>query len=76
MSKGNEPAFPIEETHWDEHGSEYPQINFGLTKREYFAGLFVQAQVSNTGLRPDITNEELAEAAVHMADALLKELEK
>ena len=47
----------------------------GLTKREYFAALAMQ------GICMNIQNwsrnrDEAAEAAVKMADALLKELEK
>lgn len=51
---------------------------FGLTKREYFAGLAMQGVCANrwsmeTGY---YSIEELAEKAVQQADALLKSLEK
>lgn len=46
----------------------------GLTKREYFATMALQGCISNSGNRK--TSEELAEAAVKLADALLMELEK
>lgn len=45
--------------------------NKGLTKREYFAGLAMQgAMMSNYSVNM------IAETAVKMADALLKELDK
>lgn len=57
-------AFPLEADRYD------PQ--FGLTKREYFAGLAMQGLIieSVDGL------EDIAPLAVQHADALLAELEK
>ncbi|MEX0595787.1 MAG: hypothetical protein WD512_04735 [Candidatus Paceibacterota bacterium] len=47
----------------------------GLTKREYFAGLAMQAVISNPVV-PNYTPEDSAKEALEYADALLKELEK
>lgn len=79
--KGNEPAFPLT-----------LEGHRGLTKREYFAGLAMQAYVSGStsmllmaamasGKQPDSNKnaevrEALAQGSVAMADALLAELEK
>lgn len=45
--------------------------NKGLTKREYFAGLAMQAMAMS-----DLKFEDMAHDAVKMADALLAELRK
>lgn len=37
MNSFEHPAFPSVESRIDEHGVEYPEINFGLSKREYAA---------------------------------------
>ena len=58
----------------------YPQnVNFkdceidfyGLTKREYFAGLAMQGMAMS-----DLKFEDIAHDSVKMADALIKELDK
>jgi hypothetical protein len=72
MENGKQPAFAM----LDPNGS-YTQ--YGLTKREYFAGLAMQGILaSNTeGLasgRIDIPG--LIESAVRSADTMLAELEK
>lgn len=62
---GNEPFSPI----WCDDGKWKPAL--GLTKREYFAGLAMQAiclKYSN--------NEKMANEAVAISDALLEELSK
>lgn len=73
----NEPAFPC--TTLNELGDEYAE-NPGLTKREYFAGLAMQAyciSAGETAVDPTGHSEErLAENAIVQADALIKELEK
>jgi hypothetical protein len=48
---------------------------FGLTKREYFAGLAMQSLCKMTEVYGD-DPEVVAELSVDYADALLKELEK
>ena len=60
-------AFPSDET--DFEGREY-----GLTKREYFAAMAMQALVSNHSI--NTSHCTLAREAVSAADALLEELEK
>lgn len=49
-----------------------PTYEHGLTKREYFAGLAMQAVIAN-GKYSEI---EISGSAVIFADALLKALEK
>jgi len=61
--KADEPAIPV----MDDGG--YGQ-HYGLTKREYFAGLAMQGLLANGDY------EGVESAAVVKADALLKELEK
>lgn len=49
---------------------------FGLTKREYFAGLALQGLVSNQHYAPQADTSYLPKLALGYADALLLELEK
>jgi hypothetical protein len=79
MINANDPAFPpIFEPRSVQGGSVIPAK--GFTKREYFAGLAMQGVMfwDATVNEPRETGkvERLAENAVGMADALLKELEK
>ena len=72
MENGNKPAFSVALR--DNGNARHPEA-MGLTKREYFAALAMQ------GICMNIQNwsrnrDEAAEAAVKMADALLKEIEK
>lgn len=78
VSKGNEPAYPSSKTWNDDNGNW--GIPYGLTKREYFAGLAMQARL---GERERLGREfgfeslqDVALGAVMAADALLAELEK
>lgn len=48
---------------------------YGLTKREYFAGLAMQAMVTRAG-RHDGWGEGESEQCLHIADALLEALSK
>lgn len=61
---GNAPAFPCEPTTdtWD-----------GLTKREYFAAMAMQAMISKYGIDSISWNMQ---QAISCADALLAELAK
>lgn len=69
------PAFPI---------SDIGKFHYGLTKREYFAAMAIQGLLSREGWSERITNEQvldslknnIATAAVEMADELLKQLDK
>jgi hypothetical protein len=67
-TKAKEPAFPL-------ISNEGFIINAGLTKREFFAVMAMQAIISNKdGL--DIKIERIVESAVDTADALIEELSK
>lgn len=90
MNQGTKPAFP--ESHFFNHPTYGPQhivYEPGLTKREYFAAIAMQGQISR------LSNEEMflaagdaarmrnmrldqfvAETAVQYADTLLAELQK
>jgi hypothetical protein len=77
MKNGNQLAFPTVDTIHPQTGERCEPLNVGLTKREYFAGLAMQA----TDLELYANShghkwaEEVAKDSVKMADALLKELE-
>ena len=47
----------------------------GLTKREYFAGLAMQAIIPNWNLMKGVERGAVADIAVEMADSLLRQLE-
>ena len=68
MSNGDMPAIPVMDE-VEGHGQHY-----GLTKREHFAGLAMQA-LSNV---PEASSNEvrLAQWSVDLADALLEALEE
>ena len=62
---------------------EYQFQEAGLTKREHFAGLAMQALLSNSSMgdsslwdTPQEWVKQMTETGVEMADALLKELSK
>jgi alcohol dehydrogenase YqhD (iron-dependent ADH family) len=77
MENGKQPAFAM----LDPNGS-YTQ--YGLTKREYFAGLAMQGILAHESFYDRMCNEtgentiadRLATASVKMADKLLAELDK
>jgi hypothetical protein len=72
----NQPAFPISEEATDRIIDEV-RIFTGLTKREYFAGLAMQAFVSNPSFYQGYSSDAtMAQQAVNLADALLLELSK
>lgn len=80
MITGNEPAFPSDHE-WSEGGKDLlgaPVIvhrkSFGLSKREYYAGLAIQGLLSNTDTLSDTQIVFFAEKAVKAADALMAEL--
>ncbi len=80
MSNANEKAFPEVTTapacNSDRELYADTSSTGGLTKREYFAGLAMQAYVSSHEWREDMSPQKTAFAAVYMADALLEELER
>jgi hypothetical protein len=68
FSNGLDKAFPTVEN------EDAIEIDPGLTKREYFAGLAMQGMLAEHSLKA--TEEEFANQSVKLADALLKALEK
>jgi hypothetical protein len=68
MENGKQPAF-------QSSMSDMTTFHYGLTKREYFAGLVMQALLSSPHLETD-DHEIISKDAVRYADALLKELDK
>ena len=70
MKNGDRPALPFNSI---EHGY---QPSFGLTKREYFAGLAMQGLLAHTGGQSVYANTTIVGEAIDFADALLEELEK
>ena len=72
MENSKKSAFPL--TNDGGIGADI-DIQYGLTKREYFAGLAMQAIISAT---PEVSDypkaEDVAEKAVTYANELLKQL--
>jgi hypothetical protein len=66
MKNGDKPINPLLDLNKDKSGL------WGLTKREYFAGLAMQGFIS----RHNAPDEKLAEWSINMADELLKQLEQ
>jgi len=78
MQNGDCPASPLSgnayddfAVHCDHPNSSYNPKCQGLTKREHFAGLIVQALVSNPKLEA-VNDSFIASTAVEMADELLR----
>ena len=67
MENGKQGAFP-------KRADGAPQT--GLSKREYFAGLAMQAMASKENYDIDYDFIRTARKSIKLADALLKELEK
>lgn len=74
MSNGNELAFPLA-NQFDSDGYLAREMELGLTKREYFAGLAMQGTLATYQLVIPVRSD-IARIAVQFADALLAELEK
>lgn len=81
MSKGNDPAYPSSKTWNDDNGNW--GIPYGLSKREYFAGLAMQGILSNPGRctpdfdgAPEQYSALMAKVALQFSDGLIEELEK
>lgn len=68
MKNGETPAFQSIMT-------DLTTFHYGLTKREYFAGLAMQGLLGS-GRRYTDMPKQIAEAAVKQADELLKQLEE
>lgn len=65
MENSKQPISPLENNHTGE-------MLFGLTKREYFAGLVMQGFITRNC---DYPFEVIAKWSVEQADELLKQLE-
>lgn len=81
MKNSEQPAFPISEEETDRIDDRI-KIYTGLTKREYLAGLAMQAILSNSGHvqtfggnNPEPVPSYVAEVSIELADELLKQLE-
>jgi hypothetical protein len=72
----NEPINPAR--YIDRMGVDQFQPTFGLTKREYFAGLFMQSWITHHGARGDYSFSKVrcAVDSIACADALIEELGK
>lgn len=69
-----EPSQPIHPTIWDCRNSpSFERDNDGMTLRQYYAGLAMQAHITAA---PDYIPAKMAEWAVKNADALITELNK
>ena len=76
MSRGSEPAFPVADV-VDHDRNFYSYGGPGLTVREHFAGLALQAILANPNYDPPRRNklDMMATDALAAADALLAAIE-
>ena len=70
MKNGDKPINPLLDLNEDKSGL------WGLTKREYFAGLAMQVYINNHHSEEDYTVQFVAKCSVKIADELLKQLDK
>jgi len=63
----NDPAFPIQTS----HNTDRNVADFGLTKREWFAGMAMQGMCARADAPPNIESIKLV--AYGIADAMLEE---
>jgi len=79
MRNSDLPAMPIpngaDGAPWSISDMGNPGHVFGLTKREYFAGLAMQG-VMSADVYAEMSKDDCAKTAVANADALLAELEQ
>jgi hypothetical protein len=78
MENGKEPITPCTiqgRQGWGDKPTISDREVYGLTKREYFAGLAMQGMMANQGLN-SYENNTIAKWSIEMADALLAELDK
>lgn len=72
-TKANDPATPL----WEGHNGDFGCTKAGLTKREHFAALAMQAILTGhyaNGCKFNIGDESISKAAVESADALIEAL--
>lgn len=78
MKNADKPVYPsITKDSTEINGQVFSNnVNHsGLTKREYFAGLAMQAIIPNWNLMKGVERGAVADIAVEMADSLLRQLE-
>ena len=71
-NEANMPIYPAQEI--GPSGSPSHQMLYGLTKREYFAGLAMQGLLSGIPADGVISYDDVADDARRCADALLDDL--
>lgn len=83
MSCGKDPAFPSLEFHeeFDDYTGRYrevPHMAGGLTKREYFAAMAMQALIGlvNLDLHDGPLHAQICRSALGCADHMIEALEK
>ncbi len=69
----NDQVNPVVAISYDKYGTRQEDTHFGLTKREYFAALAMQALSSNPNFL-NYTPYDIAVYAVIRADALISAL--
>ena len=69
----NDQAFPRPASHSPEFGPVHPKL--GLTKREYFAAMAMQALLSDSNSIA-LTPHCVAEFSIQMSEILINELNK
>ena len=76
MNNSEQPIIPM--PYQSQDGSIQHDVYFGLTKREYFAGLAMQGILSSRGLQEALNQDRTKweDCAVEYADLLLAALEK
>ena len=80
MSDNSGPAFPVRDSWWEENDQKITGY-LGLTKREWFAGMALQAIINgwtrvNDSYVPECDLRSIAEQSFKIADAMLAKSEK
>ncbi|WP_277810651.1 hypothetical protein [Chromohalobacter canadensis] len=73
MKNADMPAMPFVDFDYDGHAAA---AYHGLTKREHFAAMAMQAMIEAAAYKHPYSPEILAQQSIGMADALLGELER
>lgn len=71
------PAFPVTRMVWTKNHPDGETITFpGMTLREWYAGMALKGLLASWGVNPTErdgrTEEQIAEQAVRLADAMLR----
>lgn len=73
MENKDRPTHPVIEPVTDKYGSQYFNVEFGLTKREHFAGLAMQGMMANPEFK-EWDSIRIVKESIVTADELLKQL--